>query len=87
MSTTVCASTEENVNKGKGRRLSAYDSSTLQENNWTISLLPFSTRVGLVTSLEPLFHSSQKATRKLAASAFEYYDWMKALAASLQVGF
>ncbi len=27
---------------------------------------------------KPLFHSSQKSTRKLAASAFKYCDWMKA---------
>ena len=32
--------------------------------------------------LKPLFHSSQKPTRKLAASAFKYCDWMKVLAAS-----
>ena len=37
--------------------------------------------------LKPLFHSSQKPTRKLAASAFKYCDWMKVLAASLRVGF
>ena len=36
---------------------------------------------------KPLFHSSQKPTRKLAASAFKYCDWMKVLAASLRVGF
>ena len=34
-----------------------------------------------------LFHSSQKPTRKLAASAFRYYDWMKIPTASLRVGF
>ena len=33
--------------------------------------------------LKPLFHSSQNPTRKLAASAFRYCDWMKLLAASL----
>ena len=32
--------------------------------------------------LKPLFHSSQKPIRKLAASAFKYCDWMKVLAAS-----
>ena len=32
-------------------------------------------------------HSSQKPTRKLAASALKYSDGMKVLAASLQVGF
>ena len=37
--------------------------------------------------LKPLFHSSQKPTRKLAASAFKYCDWMEVLAASLRVGF
>ena len=37
--------------------------------------------------LKSLFHSSQKPTRKLAASAFKYCDWMKVLAASLRVGF
>ncbi len=37
--------------------------------------------------LKPLFHSSQKPTRKLAASAFKYCGWMKVLAASLRVGF
>ena len=40
-----------------------------------------------MTRLKPLFHSSRKQTRKLAASAFKYYDWMKVLAASLRVGF
>ncbi len=34
--------------------------------------------------LKPLFHSSQKPTRKLAASAFKYCDWMKVLTASLR---
>ena len=34
-----------------------------------------------------LFHSSQKPTSKLAASAFKYCDWMKVLAASLRVEF
>ncbi len=29
-----------------------------------------------------VLHSSQKPTRKLAASAFKYRDWMKVLAAS-----
>ena len=38
-------------------------------------------------TVKPLFHSLQKPTRKLAASAFKYYDWMKVLAASLRVGF
>ena len=37
--------------------------------------------------LKPLFYSSQKPTRKLAASAFKYCDWIKILAASLRVGF
>ena len=37
--------------------------------------------------LKPLFHSPQKSTRKLAASAFKYCDWMKVLAASVRVGF
>ncbi len=37
------------------------------------------------TGLRPLFHSWQKPTRKLAASAFKYCDWMKVLAASLRV--
>ncbi len=30
--------------------------------------------------LKPLFHSSQKPTRKLAASAFKYCDWMSLIA-------
>ncbi len=33
--------------------------------------------------LKPLFHSSQKPTRKPAASAFKYYDWLKVLASQL----
>ena len=37
-------------------------------------------------SVKPLFHSSQKPTRKHVASAFKYCDWMKVLAASLQIG-
>ena len=37
--------------------------------------------------VKPLFHSSQKPTRKLATSAFKYCDWMKVLAASWRVGF
>ena len=37
--------------------------------------------------LKHLFHSSQKPTGKLAASAFRYCDWINVLAASLQVGF
>ena len=37
--------------------------------------------------LKPLFHSSQKPTRKLAANAFKYSDWMKVVAASLRVDF
>ena len=41
----------------------------------------------LFLRLKSLFHSSQKPTRKLAASAFKYCDWMKVLAASLQVSF
>ena len=41
----------------------------------------------ILAGLKPLFHSSQKPTRKLAASAFKYCDWMKVLAASLRVGF
>ena len=41
----------------------------------------------LCTKVKPLFHSSLKSTRKLAASAFKYCDWMKVLAASLRVGF
>ena len=40
-----------------------------------------------LANLKPLFHSSQKPTRKLAASAFKHCDWMKVLAASLRVGF
>ncbi len=35
--------------------------------------------------VKPLFHSS--STRKLAASAFKYCDWMKVLAVNLRVGF
>ena len=37
--------------------------------------------------LKPLFHSSQKPTRKLAARTFIQSQYLKALAASLQVGF
>ena len=37
--------------------------------------------------IQPLFHSSQKPTRKLAVSAFKYCDWMKVLVVSLRVGF
>ena len=37
--------------------------------------------------LKSLFHSSQKPTRKLAASAFKHCDWMEVSAASLRVGF
>ncbi len=37
--------------------------------------------------VKPLFHSSQKPARKLAASAFKYCDWMKVLAESLRVDF
>ena len=40
-----------------------------------------------VVMLKPLYHSSQKLTRKLAEIAFKYCDWMKVLAASLRVGF
>ncbi len=32
-----------------------------------------------LTELKPLFHSSQKPTRKPAASAFKYCDWMKVI--------
>ncbi len=32
--------------------------------------------------IKPLFHSWPKQTRKLAASAFKYCDWMKDLAKS-----
>ena len=39
------------------------------------------------SSVRPLFHSSPKPTRKLAASAFNYYTWMNVFAASLRVGF
>ncbi len=58
----------------------------------TKSLLPLrmSTPTPLETgkvSFKPLFHSSQKPIRKLAASSFTYCDWMKVLAASLRVGF
>ena len=41
----------------------------------------------LPESLKPLFHLSQNPTRKLAASAFNFCDWMKVLPASLRVGF
>ena len=33
------------------------------------------------TSIKPLFHSSQKPTHKLAASAFKYHDWIEVRAA------
>ncbi len=36
----------------------------------------------LLQAAKPLFHSSQKPTRKLTASVFKYCDWMKVLAAS-----
>ena len=35
--------------------------------------------------VKPVFHSSQKLTRKLTTSSFKYCDWMKVLAASLPV--
>ena len=38
-------------------------------------------------SLKSLFHSSQKLTRKLAARTFIQSQYLKALAASLRVGF
>ncbi len=38
-------------------------------------------------SLKPLFHSSQKPTRKLAARTFIQSQYLKAFAASLRVGF
>ena len=52
-------------------------------------LLDFLTSEDPVAEVDakPLFHSSQKPTRKLAASAFKCCDWMKVLAASLRVGF
>ena len=37
--------------------------------------------------LKPLFHSSQKPTNKLAARTFIQSQYLKALAASLRVGF
>ena len=40
-----------------------------------------------IKSFKPLFHSSQKPTRKLAASAFKYCDWMKVLAANLRISY
>ena len=42
----------------------------------------------LVRCLKPLFHSSQKPTRKLPANAFKYCDWMKVsvLFSSLSIG-
>ena len=40
----------------------------------------------LVQLLKPLSHSSQKPTRKLAARTFIQSQYLKALAASLQVG-
>ena len=43
--------------------------------------------LGLLCCIKPLLHSSQKLTRKLAANAFKYCDWMKVLAARLPVGF
>ncbi len=41
----------------------------------------------LFTSFNALFHSSQKLTRKLAARTFIQSQYLKALAASLRVGF
>ena len=38
-------------------------------------------------SLKAFFHSSQKPTRKLAARTFIQSQYLKALAASLRVGF
>ncbi len=43
--------------------------------------------VGIGLSVKALFDSSQKTTRKFAANAFKYCDWMKVLAASLRVSF
>jgi hypothetical protein len=40
----------------------------------------------LVRLLKPISHSSQKLTRKLAARTFIQSQYMKAIAASLQVG-
>ena len=51
--------------------------------NWCLKLVQKTLR----TRLKHLFHSSQKPTRKLAASAFKYCDWMKVRAASLWAGF
>ena len=44
-------------------------------------------RIIPIGSIKPLFHLSQKPTRKLAASAFKYSDWRNVLAASLRVVF
>ncbi len=42
---------------------------------------------GWINNHKPLFHSSQKPTRKLAARTFIQSQNLKQLAASLQVGF
>ncbi len=44
-------------------------------------------RLVAVASLNAVFHSSQKPTRKLAARTFIQSQYVKALAASLRVGF
>ena len=43
--------------------------------------------VALFAFLKPLFHSSQKPTRKLAARTFIQSQYLKVLVASLRVGF
>ncbi len=41
----------------------------------------------MAVQIKPLFHSSQKPTRKLAARTFTQSQYLKALAASLRVSF
>ncbi len=43
--------------------------------------------MGGTSLVKPLFHTLQKPTHKLVASAFKYSDRMKVLAASSRVGF
>ncbi len=55
----------------------------------TIELEGVSLRYGIIVAearLKPLFHSSGKSTRKLAARTFNQSQYLKALAAGLRVG-
>ena len=47
----------------------------------------YSNQDGIVGMLKPLFHSSPRPTRKLVARTFIQSQYLKALTASLRVGF